>query len=78
MNITRGPMLEAYALLLDISLDDVLAHVNSFVNNGADVPGAEKTEKGRLDQIKKSIQERIDNSITAHIKRDIERMKEAA
>lgn len=69
MNITKGPMLIAYATLIEEPIDSLMTWINACVNEGW--PGSPKTEKERLEHIKKAITERIDNSITAQIKRSI-------
>jgi hypothetical protein len=66
MNITKGPMLEAYAMLIDEPIESLMVWINACVNEGW--PGSPKTEKDRLAHVKNAITERIDNSITAHIK----------
>lgn len=69
MNITRGPMLEAYARLIDEPIESLMVWINACVNEGW--PGSPDTEKARLEHVKNAITERIDNSITEHIKRSI-------
>ena len=78
MNITRGPMLEAYAMLIEEPIESLMKWINACVNEGW--PGSPSTEKERLDHVKAAITERIDNSITEQIKRDIaaNKFKEAA
>lgn len=71
MKISKGPMLESYALLIDETIENVVQHVNDCVNIGWD--GSPKTEKERLEHVKAYITKRIDDSITAHIKADLAR-----
>ena len=66
MNITKGPMLEAYAMLIDEPIESLMVWINACVNEGWQ--GSPKTEKERLEHVKSAITERIDNSINAHIK----------
>lgn len=75
MNITKGPMLVAYAQLIDEPIDALMTWVNACVNEGW--PGSPSTEKDRLDHVKKSITDRIDNSITAHIQKSLAEKKAA-
>lgn len=67
MNITKGPMLEKFAKLIDEEIDVVLEWVNNYVN----VPGLlemqESTEKDRLESIKCYILWSLDNSTQARI-----------
>ena len=75
MNVTKGPMLIAYAMLIDEPIDSLMTWINACVNEGW--PDSPKTEKERLEHIKTFITERIDNSITAHIKKAIAENKAA-
>ena len=76
MNITKGPMLIAYATLIDEPIDSLMVWINACVNEGW--PGSPATEKERLDHIKRDITDRIDNSITEQIKRSIAAERKAA
>ena len=76
MNVTKGPMLVAYAKLIDEPIESLMTWINACVNEGW--PGAPKTEKERLEHIKRDITERIDNSITEQIKRSIAEERLAA
>lgn len=76
MNITKGPMLIAYATLIDEPIDSLMVWINACVNEGW--PGSPVTEKERLEHIKRDITERIDNSITEQIKRSIAEERKAA
>ena len=76
MNVTKGPMLEAYSMLVDEPIDSLMTWINACVNEGW--PGAPKTEKERLEHVKRDITERIDNSITEHIKRSMKEERLAA
>jgi hypothetical protein len=76
MNVTKGPMLIAYATLIDEPIDSLMTWVNACVNEGW--PGSPATEKERLEHVKKAITDRIDNSITEQIKRSIAEERLAA
>lgn len=78
MNVTKGPMLVAFGVLIDEPIDSLMVWVNACVNEGW--PGSPNTEKERLDHIKAYITYKIDNSITEQIRRDIaaKKMKVAA
>lgn len=75
MNITKGPMLIAYACLIDEPIDSLMVWVNACVNEGW--PQSPKTEKERLNHIKEFITNAIDSSITAHIKSSMTERKAA-
>jgi hypothetical protein len=80
MNITRGPMLERYAAVIDEQIDVVLEWVNSYVNKPGLFPMQEPTEKERLESIKGYITRQIENSTTERIRNDIKakKLREAA
>jgi hypothetical protein len=80
MNITKGPMLERYATLIDEQIEVVLEWVNNYVNKPGLLPMQESTEKERLESIKGYITRQINGSITERILNDIKakKMKAAA
>jgi hypothetical protein len=75
MKISKGPMLIAYASLIDEPIDSLMDWVNACVNDGW--PESPKTEKERLNHIKEFITNAIDSSITAHIKASLAEKKAA-
>lgn len=76
MNITKGPMLERYARMIDEDIDVVLEWVNNYVNKPGLIAIQESTESERLDSIKCYILFSLENSLTEQIKRN--KLKEAA
>lgn len=71
MKITKGPMLERFAQTFEIDLEEVIDWVNAYVNNPELFQNAEKTERERLESIKKYITWRMENSINARIRASI-------
>ena len=75
--IRKGPMLEKFAHMVGDDQDSIVAWVNSYVNSPADWEWLserglyESTEKERLASIKAYIEWRLENSLTAKIKREI-------
>lgn len=78
MNITRGPMLETFAKLIDTEIEEVVEWVNSYVNHPELATNPEPTEKERFESIKAYIQRRIENSSDARIRRSIEQGRRMA
>jgi hypothetical protein len=80
MNVTKGPMLERYATLIDEQIEVVLEWVNNYVNKPGLLPIQEATEKERLASIKAYITRQIETSTTERIRNDIKakRLKAAA
>jgi hypothetical protein len=68
MRVTKGPMLEQFAALIDEDINVVLEWVNNYVNEPGLIDMQEPTEKERLDSIKCYILFRIHNSVTERIK----------
>lgn len=68
MNITKGPMLERYARMIDAGIDEVLEWVNNYVNKPGLLEMQEPTEAERLDSIKCYILWSLENSTTERIK----------
>ena len=68
MKISKGPMIEKFAALIDESVDVVLEWVNNYVNCPGLLDIQEPTEKERMDSIKCYILFRIHNSLTEQIK----------
>ena len=78
MNITRGPMLETFAKLIDTEIEEVVEWVNQYVNHPELATNPEATEKDRFASIKAYIQRRIENSSNARIRRSIEQGRRMA
>lgn len=77
MKISKGPMLEQYALLIGENIETVVEWVNNYVNHPGEITTQEATEKERLESIKEYITREIENSVTHRIKSQ-QRLKEAA
>ena len=71
MKITKGPMLERFAKYRDIPIDEVVAWVNSYVNEPHLFPHAEETEQERLASIRAYIEMRLSESINERIRASI-------
>lgn len=78
MNITKGPMLEKFAKLIDTEVEEVVEWVNQYVNHPELATNPEPTEKERFESIKAYIQRRIENSSDARIRRSIEQGRRMA
>ena len=72
MNITKGPMLENFARIIDTKPSEVVEWVNQYVNHPELATNPEPTEKERFESIKAYIQRRIENSSNSRIRRSIE------
>ena len=77
MRITKGPMLEQFAALIDEDINVVLEWVNNYVNKPGLIDIQEPTEKERLDSIKCYILFRLHDSVTGRIKASLAEKKAA-
>lgn len=71
MKISRGPVLDRFAELIDTSVDEVVEWVNCYVNHPDMATNPEPTEKDRLASIKAYIEMRISESSNQRIKASI-------
>ena len=78
MNITKGPMLEKFAKLIDVDIDEVVEWVNTYVNHPELATNPEPTEKERFESIKAYIQRRISNASDTRIRQSIEQGRRLA
>jgi hypothetical protein len=81
IQIGKGPQLQKFADCFGMSIEEVLAWVNSYVNNPTDclaIGGLyEATERERLASIKDYIGFRLANSVTGRVKQKIAEEKNA-
>jgi hypothetical protein len=71
MKISSGPMLQRYATVFGMPIEQVVEWVNGYVNTPAEYAPLvkyEPTEKERFESIKAYIQWRLDNSTDGRIK----------
>lgn len=78
MKISKGPMIEKFAAMIDESVDVVLEWVNNYVNKPGLLEIQEPTEKERMDSIKLYILLRIENSTENRIRQSIKAERLAA
>ena len=76
MNVTKGPMLELFATVFSIPVNDVVAWVNTYVNHPEQTTNPEPTEQERLHSIKEYITMRLGNTSDGRIKSSIRQAKE--
>ena len=78
MNITQGPMLENFALIIDAKPSEVVEWVNQYVNKPELATNPEPTEKERFESIKSYIQRRIASASDTRIRQSIDGRRLAA
>lgn len=78
MRITQGPMLERFASVFDIPVDEVVEWVSNYVNHPEMFKRAEATEKERFASIKRYVEWRISQSSDHRIKQSIDLAKQEA
>lgn len=73
MNIKQGPAIMEFAAIRGIPVKEVLDWANTYVNHpGEFYCDTEKTADERLESIKGYIKMRLDTSINARIRKQIE------
>lgn len=76
MNIKEGPAIREFAAIRGIPVKEVLDWANTYVNHpGEFYCDTEKTVEERLESIKGYIKMRLDTSINARIRKQIEDRK---
>lgn len=76
MNIKEGPAIRQFAAMIDVKPKEVVDWVNLYVNNPEEFDcKTEETVEGRLESIKGYINFRLENSVNARIRKQIEASK---
>ena len=78
MRITQGPMLERFAIIFDIPVDEVVEWVSAYVNTPELFQNTESTEKERFASIRKYVEMRLADTADSRIRQYLATTKQEA